>query len=319
MVAIDNILLQTFKYGKPSKNKLYKVLKISKSTVRFRNTQTTSKMELKRNMLMNQIETIFYDFKEIYGAPKIHAELHKRNSGTNISIKTVSNYMRKMSLRSITITKFKKIILDETKLSFDIPLVNYIKEDRPICPGTHILTDITYIYTVKDDWVYLLSFMDMYTRKIIAWSINNTMTSDWVTKVTMEAIKKYPNIIYIHSDRGSQYTSKIYLSLLLENKISPSFSAKGYPYHNAWIESFHAQLKKECIYRTSLKDFDHAKETCYRYIEHFYNKIRSQKSLSYLSPIKFEEEFYTKLIDLKYSSNEELKVKKESSILHKVG
>lgn len=116
------------------------------------------------------------------------------------------------------------------------------------------------------------------------------MTATWVTDVAKEVIRNYPSVQYIHSDRGSQYTLKEYLEYLLANGVTPSFSSKGYPYHNAWIESFHAQIKKEYIYRRTIKDVTEAKKACFDYIEGFYNTIRSQEALGYKSPNEFEAE-----------------------------
>ncbi len=274
-----------------SKNKIISTIGISKSSYYSVKNHVKSATELRRDEVKSRIYLLFYEFKKVYGAPKIHAELIKRYGDKYASLRTVAVYMQQMGLVSITVPKFKGMSNTEQQLPFNIPMVNYIKTDRPSAPHTHILTDITYIYTVTNGWTYLLSFMDMYTRKILAWDLSDTMTAEWVTRIAKELKDAYPSIIFIHSDRGSQYTSKQYLEYLLTNGISPSFSSKGYPYHNAWIESFHAQLKKEYIYRRTLSTVDEAKQACFKYIEGFYNRIRSQQALGYLSPNEFELQF----------------------------
>ena len=273
---------------KPSKNKILKIINISKATYYCIKNHVPSIMECRRNKIKENIHDTFFEFKEIYGSPKIYHELIKQHGSDYVSERTVSVYMRQMGLKSITVPKFKTASNKEVQLPFNLPMVNYIKTDRPASPHTHILTDMTYIYTIQNGWTYLLTYMDMYTRKILSWDLSDEMTAAWVTRIAIELIDAYPNIQYIHSDQGSQYTSKVYLKRLLTSGVAPSFSSKGYPYHNAWIESFHAQLKKEYIYRRTLTDVAGAKEACFNYIEGFYNTIRSQKALGYISPNEFE-------------------------------
>lgn len=287
--VIDYLETQNFE-DKLSKNKLISLLDVSKATYYSIKNHVASKTEIKRNEVKANIYDLFYEWNEIYGAPKLYKELCKIYGDDYISERTMSVYMTQMGLKSITVPHFKNEVIKEQQLPFNIPMVNYLKVSRPDGVHTHVVTDITYIYTISSGWTYLLTYMDLYTRKILSWDLSDEMTAEWVTKVAMEAIDNYPTIQYIHSDRGSQYTSKIYLTSLLTNGIAPSFSSKGYPYHNAWIESFHAQIKKEYIYRRTLTDTSDAKHACFNYIEGFYNTIRSQKALGYKSPNQFEAE-----------------------------
>lgn len=286
--TIDYLYNQSYEELKPSKTKIITVTGINEATYYAIKGHTPSKAEIKREECKRLILNKYYEFKEIYGAPKIYEEICKEKGRDYMSLRTVSVYMRSLGLKAITEPKFKGKSNKEQQLPFNIPMINYIKEDRPDKLHTHILTDITYIYTTQEGWKYLLTFMDMKSRKILEWDINDEMSSIWVCEVARKLIKNYPNIEYIHSDRGSQYTSKEYLTLLLKAGIAPSFSAKGYPYHNAWIESFHAQLKKEYIYRRVLLNLEEAKMACFNYIEGFYNTIRSQKVLGYISPNEYE-------------------------------
>lgn len=298
--TIDYICEQDFD-DKPSKTKVIEVVGLSKSTYYSIKNHKPSKTEIKRTTVMSEIHREFFKWDEVYGAPKLHKELVKIHGDDFVSLRSVTVYMNKMGLFSITVPKFKGCSNKEQQLPFNIPMVNYLKTDRSDKPHTHIVTDMTYIYTISEGWTYLLTYMDLYTRKILAWDLSDNMTANWVTDIAKELIQEYPTIEYIHSDRGSQYTSKVYLEFLLTNGVAPSFSSKGYPYHNAWIESFHAQLKKECIYRRTLKDVRDAKLTCFNYIEGFYNTIRSQKALGYISPNEFEaqhKEVKTKNIKL---------------------
>jgi transposase InsO family protein len=95
--------------------------------------------------------------------------------------------------------------------------------------------------------------------------------------------------LIVHSDRGSQYTSKEYREAIEINEFKLSYSAKGCPYDNACIESFHALLKKECVYLNTFIDYKHAKIVLFKYIEGFYNRKRTHSSISYMTPEEFEQ------------------------------
>lgn len=244
MEAVDYLVDQHYKIKQPSKDQVLSAVDISKSIYHSIKNHKPTITEIKRIERCNEIERLFKKFNEIYGSPKILAELVKLYGEDYTSKRTVAIDMQRLGLKSITVPNFKGCSSKEQQLPFNIPMVNYIKYDKPGTCFTHILTDITYIYTQSEGWGYLLTFMDMYSRKILVWDLCNEMTATWVTNIADKLIKNYPSIAFIHSDSGSQYTSKVYLECLLTNGVSPSFSSKGYPYHNAWIENFHAQLKK---------------------------------------------------------------------------
>ena len=151
-------------------------------------------------------------------------------------------------------------------------------------------TDITYIHTQNQGWVYLSTIMDRYSKKIIAWDMSQRMTTDLVIRTLKKAIRVRGTSreLLLHSDQGSQYTSQEYNQLLERYKIKHSYSRKGYPYHNASLESWHSHLKREWLYRHSIKDFNQAKHEIFWYIESFYNQNRIHQGLNYLTPNEFE-------------------------------
>ena len=138
------------------------------------------------------------------------------------------------------------------------------------------VTDMTYIYTVSDGWCYLSSILDLHSRKIIAWRLSRQMETRLVIETLQDALSKrtVADGLIILSDRGSQYTSKEYNDYLEHHSIRHSYSAKGCPYDNSCIESFHATIKKECIYaetNVGYKDFQTCYDSIFKYIEGFYN------------------------------------------------
>lgn len=151
------------------------------------------------------------------------------------------------------------------------------------------VTDITYIYTDKG-WMYLSSIMDLWNRKIIAYEFRNTMDTDLVLDTLKKAyLREGPEKgIILHSDQGSQYTSKAYLSLCEKLSITVSMSRRGNCYDNAVIESFHASLKKEMIYLEGILSLEEMKMKLFDYIEGFYNRERRHSFLGNLSPLNFE-------------------------------
>jgi len=147
-------------------------------------------------------------------------------------------------------------------------------------------TDITYIHTVKDGWTYLASVMDLHSKKIIGYAYDKSMTTDLVLKAVKNACLNVKNTkgIILHSDLGTQYTSKLFEEYLVLNGIMHSFSRKGNPYDNACIESFHSILKKEEVHHHKYYDFKIASRAIFEYIESWYNRKRIHSAINYMTP-----------------------------------
>jgi putative transposase len=251
----------------------------------IKGTKPTRKQKIKKLIL-----DIYLASKRIYGAPKITKELEKMN--IRISQKTVSNYMRQMGIRAHYTRPFTRTTINP---DFDSNLKNLLKERfNPEKPNAIWCSDITYIWT-ESGFVYLTSIMDLYSRKIIAWRLSETLEAKWVIECVQEAkkLRRTAQPLVLHSDRGSQYVSGNYLEAL--GQIMPSYSCKASPWQNACIESFHALIKREWLYCFRIKDFDHAYRLVFEYIEAFYNTVRSHSHCGYLSPKEYEEYYYIKL------------------------
>ena len=147
-----------------------------------------------------------------------------------------------------------------------------------------------YIYTAEG-FVYLCSVMDLYSRKIVAWTLSKTLEAKYVVETVRKAIVSTgsrPKVI--HSDRGSQYTSIEYE--LITNGIERSYSKKSYPWDNACIESFHSLIKREWLNRYKISDYRHAYRLVFEYINTFYNTRRIHGHCNYKTPLEHEKAYY---------------------------
>ena len=240
-----------------------------------------------KEAIQNKIETIYNDSKQNYGAPKITKELCK--DGEVISERTVGKYMKEMGLRAqwikpYTITTKNSDLSDELQNILD-------EKFNPDNPNTVWCSDITYIWTV-DGFVYLTSVMDLYSRKIIAWTLSRTLEVSCVID-TINKAKISRNLdkpLIIHSNRCSQYVSNEYKKAT--DKMQRSYLKKAYPWDNACIESFHAIIKREWLNRFKIQNFEHAYQLVFEYLEAFYNTKRIHSHCNYMSPNDFEKLYY---------------------------
>ena len=179
---------------------------------------------------------------------------------------------------------------------------------KPEKPDAFWCTDITYIWTYDDGFVYLASVMDLYSRKIVGWCVTRTMDANVVLEC-IEMAKRRRGIdhpVVIHSDRGVQYTSEAYRKAT-EGMVR-SYSKKGTPWDNACIESWHSLLKRECIRFHKIMNYHEAKSIIFSYIEGFYNTVRIHSHCEYQSPDEYEEEYYEKEVNNIIASNEIVEV-----------
>jgi putative transposase len=160
-------------------------------------------------------------------------------------------------------------------------------------PNKVWVSDITYILTA-DGWLYLCVVLDLYSRRVVGWSMNNRIDTELVCKALLMAIiaRQPPLGLLFHSDRGCQYASKEFRRILKEYKLRQSMSRKGNCWDNACSESFFSSLKTELIGGYIFRTREEARAEIFNYVEVFYNKHRLHSYLGYLSPISFEYQSY---------------------------
>lgn len=252
-----------------------------------RKNRKPSKREIENTKYKKLILEIYHNNKRRYGSPKIQRKL-KENHEIEISLGRVQRLMKDLNIKSIRVKKFRPS--SSSKDDTDRPnLLNRDFSTKDI--NEKWVTDITYIHTVSDGWCYLASVMDLHSRKIIGYSFSKNMT----TQITLDALNEAYNDqkpnkgVIIHSDRGSQYTSNDYQNRVTELKMKQSFSAKGDPFDNSPIESFHSTLKLEEVYCKKYLNYKEAKISMFKFIRGWYNRKRIHGSIGYLTPEKVEQ------------------------------
>lgn len=256
-----------------------------------------SNREKRKEALKEKILAIYKESHQNYGAPKITECL--RREGEKIAEKTVGNYMRELGIKAQYIKPYTVTTIDS---DFSSELKNILDERfNPERPDAVWCSDITYIWTFEG-FVYLTSIMDLYSRKIIAWVLSDTLEAKHVTKAVRKA-KQARNVekpLLLHSDRGIQYVCGDYIEAT--KGIQRSYSKKAYPWDNACIESFHALIKREWLNRFKIFNYSHAYRLIFQYIETFYNTVRIHSHCGYLSPDEYENLYRKDLDELEKSA-----------------
>lgn len=157
-------------------------------------------------------------------------------------------------------------------------------------PNQKWVADFTYIWTAEG-WLYVAAVLDLFSRRIVGWSMQSSMTSQLVADALMMAVwrRGRPRELLHHSDQGSQYTSEHFQRLLAEQGIVCSMSRAGEVWDNSAMESFFSSLKTERTARTVYRSREQARSDVFDYIERFYNPTRRHSTLGYVSPIEFEQ------------------------------
>jgi putative transposase len=269
-----------------SKSGYYKWLKLQ--------SQPPSEKETYRKEIEQKICKSFHESQGTYGSPRVHSDLVEW--GYTISQKTVARTMQELGLSASP--KEKYVVTTDSNHDQKI-YPNIVKRQFNVKEPNQIwVTDITYIWTLEG-WVYLSSVMDLFSRKIVGWSMAAHMKKELsIQTINMAIISRQPEEGLIHhSDRGSQYCSTHYTDILKKHEMQISMSKKGDPYDNACIESFHATIKKELIYRRRFATREEAIKAINYYISSFYNEKRKHSTLGYCSPNEFERKHQLNEVD----------------------
>jgi putative transposase len=262
------------------------VLEVSRSGFYAWQTRPAGERSQRRELLRVEIGAIHREKrKDVYGSPRIHQELAAR--GRRCNVKTVARIMKEQGIRAKTARKFKVT----TDSKHDRPVASNVLDRAFEQTGANQawVSDITYIPT-REGWLYLAAIEDLYTRKIVGWSMSERLKSRLVVDALEMAIERQlpGDGLLSHSDRGSQYASEHYQDLLKRNGIRCSMSRKGDCWDNAPMESFFATLKKELVFFEDYATRDEARQSLFEYIEMFYNRVRRHSALGYKSPAEFE-------------------------------
>jgi transposase InsO family protein len=237
--------------------------------------------------LRDKIEKIHMDFPT-YGYRRIHHHL-LRYEGIRVNSKKIRRVMKEYSLFA-NIKKSFKIKTTDSNHSLEI-YPNLLEEMAVTGINEVWVADITYI-RILTGFVYLAAIMDLYSRRIIGWSISYKIDRHLCLEALRMAIKERKPLrgCIHHSDRGVQYASEDYTSLLKENRFHISMSRKGNPYDNAFMESFMGILKREEVNLCHYETMEDVLRSIPKFIEETYNQKRIHSSLEYRPPVYYEEE-----------------------------
>jgi len=271
--------------------KMSKVFKISRSGYYQFIQAEPSKRSLEDERLLGKIKLIHQESRHTYGSPRIHAELRWR--GETCSRKRVARLMKKSGIEA----KMKKRFKITTKANPKAKAApNLLQQDFTAdMPNQRWVADFTYVAT-GEGWLYVAIVLDLFSRKIVGLAMEERMTADLVLKALEQAIlhrKPQAGLIH-HSDKGSQYTSKDFQSLLALYGLIASMSGSGNCFDNATAESFFHTLKTEHVYFEQYETRDQARVSIFEYSMIFYNVKRRHSTLGYLSPELFEKQWYQK-------------------------
>lgn len=247
-----------------------------------------SARELAAQAMIAHIRRIHKKYRQVYGSRRVHAALN--HEGIQCSRNRVVRLMRKAGLYGRR--KYRKTRTTNSKHGNPIA-ENMLRRDFSADrPNQKWVADITYIPT-EEGWLYLAAVMDLFSRKIVGWSMSSRIDANLAeSALRMALFQRQPHTGLIHhSDRGSQYTSCQIRSILSANKIQVSMSRAADCYDNAAMESFFSSLKTEWIGFQTYQTRDQAKRDIFAYIEGFYNPSRLHSTLGYLSPGTFEQRY----------------------------
>lgn len=232
-----------------------------------------------------QVQETYGTFKARYGAPRIAEELKALNMPC--SLNTVADILKKQGLKA---RNGKAFNYGGHALTLHNVADNLLwRKFGASKPNLKWTTDITYIW-VEDQWLYLATVMDLYSRSIVGWALDDSMTEKLVTSALAMAFERRdiePGLI-VHSDRGVQYRSQKYIDFMRRNGGRPSMSRKGNCWDNAPMESFFSRLKVELIYAEQYESISEVKSGIFEYIEVFYNRLRRHSAIGYVSPAEYE-------------------------------
>jgi putative transposase len=246
----------------------------------------------RRERIHAAVRAVHAESQAIYGSFKIARELARRDDLESACRNTVARAMGEMGLASRVSKAFTPTTTknDPTKQ----PAPNVLDRDFAAeKPNQKWVTDITYLPTLAG-WVYLAVVVDLFSRKVVGWSIGDSLATPLVAAALRRAIESRRPVggeLLHHSDRGSQYTSDAYQETLRLLGIECSMSRTGECYDNAVAERFFWSLKHEWTKHESFADLEAARLSVFKYVETFYNPVRLHQTLGYKSPDQFEAEY----------------------------
>ena len=262
---------------------LCRALQVSASGYYEARKRAPSHRANRQTTLTTKIREIHEASRQTYGSPRVQAEL--RAQGVACCRNTVAKLMRRAQIVPRTVRRFR-VTTDSRNTKASPNLVK--RQFHAARPNECWLTDITYIGT-REGWLYLAAVLDLHSRAIVGWAMSKTLDVKLGADAVEMAIRRRgggPTIL--HSDQGSNYSTKEFRALLAKHHIQQSMSRKGNCWDNAPMESFFHSLKTELVLHCDYRTRDEARASLFEYVEVFYNRQRRHSTIGYEAPLAFE-------------------------------
>ena len=240
-----------------------------------------------------QVQAVFERHRGFYGAPRVHQEL--RATGLKVGLHRIARLMRCSALKAKTRRGFR-LCRNAGNRASGVAENLLLQEFSPAAPNRCWAGDITYIRTTAG-WRYLAVWIDLYSRRVVGWTMGATMEATLVLEALNRALghrQIESDHLLVHTDQGSQYRAAAYRQLLENHKISCSMSAKGCCWDNAVVESFFSTLKHELGLDDAAEILNSPQQLIRQmafWIDGYYNRERRHSTIGYLSPIDYEQQF----------------------------
>jgi putative transposase len=270
-----------------------RVLGVSRSGFHAWERRAPSARQLQDERLLERIREIHAENRGVYGSPRVHAELALAD-GVRVGRKRVERLMRQAAISGL-------VARQRGRTTIRVPGVRFCEDlvDRAFlasAPDRLWVADITYLRT-WEGWLYLVAVQDVFSRRIVGWSMADHMRTELVTDALQMALahrRPAPGLIW-HSDQGSQFVSLAFGQKARAAGIAQSMGSRGDCFDNAVAESFFATIKKELIHQRSWPSKAELRTEVFEYIEVFFNRRRRHSTLGMLSPAQFESHHHQQI------------------------
>ena len=272
-------------------NDMCEALEVHRSGYSRWRSPTVSESKLKEDLIKKVIMDIYDEAKGRYGHRPIYAHLQEK--GIQCGRDRTLKLMKNMGVLSLQKKRFKPVCTESDHLFGYSP--NLLKHQ--VVPGKcdQVWVADTTFLACEESWMYLATVMDLFSRRILGWSISDRNDTSLVCEALQAAVESrreiIPGIIH-HSDRGSTYASDAYMALISSNFMRSSMSAKGNCYDNAAMESFFGRYKTSSVRGYVFREESELRANVFDDIEVFYNRFKKHSSLDYQNPIQFEAKIF---------------------------
>lgn len=270
-----------------------RILEVSESGYHAWRQRPPSTRQQENLRLETEIKAAHQRTRETYGPERLQSDL--TDHGIQASVYRIKRIRTRLGLRCKQKRKFKATTNSKHALLLAPNLLD--RQFTVAAPNRAWVTDITYIST-DEGWLYLAGIKDLFNGELVGYAMSERMTTDLVSQALFRAVasKRPAKGLILHSDRGSQYCAHAYQKQLRQFGMQASMSRKGDCWDNAPMESFWGSLKNELVHHQSFETREQARREITEYIEIFYNRIRKQERLGYLSPAAFSQQYHANQI-----------------------